>query len=314
MVIGCFAFAASARAQHVAEGHDLAVGIGDLDADRALARDRREDAHLVRGDRVGEVLRERGDPLDLDARPELDLVLGHGGPAREARDLRVDLELVEHARDLPHDVVVRRRARLRRRARGEGRRGGQVVGPFGFGCRDARAAPLRRTRHPTRRRRPRRTRRARSSAPPSSPRSPVPPRGTSPVNRCSADSARSRSPSTSVPYAPAPPTPSMGDSKLPAAEPGTEHLGDAVDAARPRTPGPPRGSSRCGATTARARCARVSSPSASMPSSSVCAVLRPLRRDALLDGRRAAPRARARRTARRRGRGSGPGSGSAASS
>ena len=73
------------RAEHVAERDDLAVGVGDLDADRALAGDRGEDAHLVRGDGVGDVVGERGDALDLDAVADLDLVLRDGRAAREAR-------------------------------------------------------------------------------------------------------------------------------------------------------------------------------------------------------------------------------------
>ena len=41
-------------------------------------------------------LDEGGDPLDLDAGAELDLVAGHGRAAAEPGDLGVDLELVEH--------------------------------------------------------------------------------------------------------------------------------------------------------------------------------------------------------------------------
>ncbi len=41
-------------------------------------------------------LRQRGDPLDLDRRAELDLVPGDRRAAGEAGDLRVDLELLEH--------------------------------------------------------------------------------------------------------------------------------------------------------------------------------------------------------------------------
>ena len=43
-------------AQHVAEADLLAVGVGDLDADRGLAGDRAEDAHVGGRDGVGDVL------------------------------------------------------------------------------------------------------------------------------------------------------------------------------------------------------------------------------------------------------------------
>ena len=88
--IGWWSARASPRAQHVAEAHDLPVGVRDLDADRGLAGDRREDPHVGARDGVGDVLGQRGDPLDLDRGAELDLVAGHGRAAGEAGDLRVD--------------------------------------------------------------------------------------------------------------------------------------------------------------------------------------------------------------------------------
>ena len=77
-------------AQHVAEGDDLLVDVGDLDADRRLAGDRAEDPHVGGGDGVGDVLGERGDLLDLDRRAELDLVAGDRRAAGVAGDLGVD--------------------------------------------------------------------------------------------------------------------------------------------------------------------------------------------------------------------------------
>ena len=56
--------------------HDLAVGVRDLDADGLPARDRRQDAHVGRRHGVGDVLVEAGDPGDLDAGSELELVAG----------------------------------------------------------------------------------------------------------------------------------------------------------------------------------------------------------------------------------------------
>ena len=44
--------------EDVAERDDLRRGVGDLDADGLLAGDRREDADLGRGQRVGEVVLE----------------------------------------------------------------------------------------------------------------------------------------------------------------------------------------------------------------------------------------------------------------
>ena len=109
------------RSQDVAEADHLLVGVGDLDADRGLARDRAEDAHLVRGDRVGDVLAEGRDLLDLDRRAELDLVPGDGGSPGVARDGRVDLELLQHLGQTPDDGVGGLAPRLVRRALAEHR-------------------------------------------------------------------------------------------------------------------------------------------------------------------------------------------------
>ena len=56
------------RTQHVAQHHHLGVGVGDLDADRALAGDRAQDPHVGALHRVGDVAGQLGDPLDLDRR------------------------------------------------------------------------------------------------------------------------------------------------------------------------------------------------------------------------------------------------------
>lgn len=65
--------------------HD-AVRVGHLDADRLTAGDRSEDPHVGRRHRVGDVLVERGDPGDLDAGPELQLVAGDRGADGHADD------------------------------------------------------------------------------------------------------------------------------------------------------------------------------------------------------------------------------------
>ena len=66
-----------ARREDVAQRDDLTIGIGDLDTDRLLAGDRREDAHVGRGHRIGDVAIEARDTGDLDAGAELELVAGH---------------------------------------------------------------------------------------------------------------------------------------------------------------------------------------------------------------------------------------------
>ena len=57
---------------------------------------------------------QRGDLLHLDARPELDLVAGDGGPAGAAGDGGVDLELVQHLADGVGHLAVGRAALLGR--------------------------------------------------------------------------------------------------------------------------------------------------------------------------------------------------------
>ena len=104
--IGCWSRWATVRAQHVAEHHDLGVGVRDLDADRALARDGAEDADLGALHRVGDVAGQVGDPLDLDARAERHLVAGDRRAAVEAGDRAVDVELGEHLLQRGDDLVV----------------------------------------------------------------------------------------------------------------------------------------------------------------------------------------------------------------
>ena len=81
--------------EHVAERDDAAVAVGDLDADRALARDRREDPDLGRGERVGEVVLEVRDLRHLHAGRELQLVAGDVRAGDRADDLRLDAEMAE---------------------------------------------------------------------------------------------------------------------------------------------------------------------------------------------------------------------------
>ena len=65
--------------EDVAERDEVRRGVRHLDADGLLAGDRREDADLRRGERVREVVLQRGDLRDLRSGGELKLV------ARDAR-------------------------------------------------------------------------------------------------------------------------------------------------------------------------------------------------------------------------------------
>ena len=108
--------------EHVAERHDLLVQVGDLDADRGLAGDRRQDPDVGRRDGVGDVLGQRGDLLDLDGRADLDLVPRHGRAAGVARDLGVDAELLHHLGEPLDHLVAGLGPRLVRASRRAARR------------------------------------------------------------------------------------------------------------------------------------------------------------------------------------------------
>src|SRR2546430_5682343 len=84
----------------------LPVGVGDLHADRALARDRGDDPYVGRLDRVRDVAGELGDPLDLDARPDLDLVPGHRRAPGEPGHDGVHVELLEDPAQRADHLVV----------------------------------------------------------------------------------------------------------------------------------------------------------------------------------------------------------------
>ena len=100
--------------EHVTEHDSFAIHIGDLDTDRTATGNRRKDPYVVTRHRVAEVAAERGDPLDLDAGTEFDLISGDGRPSAEPGDPGIYGELREHLGDCRHDVVVRLRPGLRR--------------------------------------------------------------------------------------------------------------------------------------------------------------------------------------------------------
>ena len=129
--------------EDVAEGHELALRVRHLDADRRAARDGRQDAHVGRRHRVGDVLREAGDPVDLHARAELELVAGDGradGGADEAGlhavggegQLEGAAELLDHALvDLLVGAALQQRQRRQlplARLGGRAEVDGQLVG------------------------------------------------------------------------------------------------------------------------------------------------------------------------------------------
>ena len=99
--------------EDVAEVDDPAARVGDLDADRLLAGDRREDADVGRGQRVGEVVLELGDLADLDAGREAQLVAGDVRAGDHADDLRLDAEVAERLDQLRRRSSPARRCRAR---------------------------------------------------------------------------------------------------------------------------------------------------------------------------------------------------------
>ena len=103
-------------AQHVAQHHGFAIGVRNFDADGGFAFDHRQDAHVGAGHRVGDVLLQVGDLLDLDARAKLHLIHGDGWSAQEADDLRIDVELLEGTGQRADHTIVLRSVRGVRRA------------------------------------------------------------------------------------------------------------------------------------------------------------------------------------------------------
>ena len=104
-------------AQDIPQCDQFTVRVGDLDADGLLAGDRTEDANIGARNRVGDVLAQRGDALDLDAWPELDLVARDGRAAHETGDRGVDAELLHDLRQGGDHVVICLRRGLVRRTR-----------------------------------------------------------------------------------------------------------------------------------------------------------------------------------------------------
>ena len=90
-------------------GDDVEVLVRDLDADRALARDRRLDPERAGGERHRQVVGRGLDPADLDVRRRLDLVLGDDRAGVAADDPGRDPEARQLLDD---DLLVARVGRL----------------------------------------------------------------------------------------------------------------------------------------------------------------------------------------------------------
>ena len=84
---------------------------GHLDPDRLLAGDRREDADVGGGERVGEVVGQLGHLLHLGAGRQAQLVAGDVRAADDADDLRLDPEVAEGLDQLAPDRVMVARVR-----------------------------------------------------------------------------------------------------------------------------------------------------------------------------------------------------------
>ena len=76
----------AAVVDEIAQVHRHAAIVGELEADAVLARDGRDDAHLL-GEREGEIIGQRGDLGDLGAGGGRDLEGGDGGTGEDVLDL-----------------------------------------------------------------------------------------------------------------------------------------------------------------------------------------------------------------------------------
>ena len=119
-----------------------------LDSHRLLARDRREDADLRRGERVGEVVLEPRDLRDLRTRRELELVAHDARAGDRPDDRRVDSEVRERLDEQPRGALADiRRVAPGRRARPQQRHGRAAGSPRRSRARRRRAAPVLPRRH-----------------------------------------------------------------------------------------------------------------------------------------------------------------------
>ena len=92
--------------QHVAQGNGLTVRIRNLNTNCGLTRNRGQNTNVRACHSVRNVLAQRGHTLHLRGGTQLNLVAGHGRAAREAGDLRIHLELLQHVRQSFNHVLV----------------------------------------------------------------------------------------------------------------------------------------------------------------------------------------------------------------
>ena len=107
-------------AHHVAELDDLAVLVGHLDADRGLAGDRRQDADVGGGQRVGEVVLEVGDLAHLHAGRQAHLVAGDVRTGHGADHAGLDAEVAQRLHEGARGLLLARRVRAHLRGGGAG--------------------------------------------------------------------------------------------------------------------------------------------------------------------------------------------------
>jgi hypothetical protein len=94
-------------AQDVPEVDHAPDPVRDLDADRLLARDRRENPDVLGGERVGEVVAELGDLRHLDPGRQPQLVARHVRARDRADHLRLDVEVRERLDELDAALLDR---------------------------------------------------------------------------------------------------------------------------------------------------------------------------------------------------------------
>ena len=92
--------------QHITQGNGLTVRIRDLNTNCGLTRNRGQNTNIRARHSVRNVLAQRGHTLHLRGGTQLNLVAGHGRAAREAGDLRIHLELLQHIRQSLNHVLV----------------------------------------------------------------------------------------------------------------------------------------------------------------------------------------------------------------
>ena len=105
------------RSKHITQGHYLAVDVRYLDTDCRFTRDRCEDANLVAGNRVGDVVAQAGHGLDLYAGGQFNLVAGHRWAAHQPGYLGVDTKFGKYALNRGYGLIVGRCSALWRSAR-----------------------------------------------------------------------------------------------------------------------------------------------------------------------------------------------------